>query len=174
MTAVPRASLPLAAMLALAAASAAAEEIPSSWWQARMNESFASLPHVRVRGPVGSFVLREPQVDSSGVRFAGFETSRAWYEDRGAAASERPVPPAPIPWNEIDRVETPVRATGFGALVGAALGTAVALGVAASGGFDQESLESDVHPALYIAGGAAVGAAFGSTMKRWRVYYPPS
>ena len=68
MTAVPaRASLPLVAVLALAAASAAAEEIPSPWWQARMNQSFASLPQVRVRGPVGSFLLHEAQVDSAGL-----------------------------------------------------------------------------------------------------------
>jgi hypothetical protein len=160
--------------LVLLAAPAAAEEIPSPWWQARMNSSFSGVTHVRVRGPVGAFVLREARVDSSGVRFAGFQTSRAWYEIEGGA-KRRPleVPPAPIPWSEIDRVETPVRATGFGALLGGALGTALAVGVAASGGFDQEGFYSDARPALFMAGGAVVGAAFGSTMTRWRIYYPP-
>jgi hypothetical protein len=154
------------------AAMATAEDIPSPWWQSRMNDSFKD--RVRVSGPVGSFVLRDPQVDSTGIRFAGFETAQAWYADQSMSKTQpRPVPPATIPWSEIDRVETPKRATGFGALVGGALGAALAVGIAASGGFDQETEMASVGPALCIGGGAVTGAAFGAGMTRWHVYYPP-
>ena len=171
MTTMGRASLLLAVGLALSAA-AAAEEIPSPWWQSRMNDSFKD--RVRVSGPVGSFVLRDPQVDSTGIRFAGFESAQAWYADEAISKTQpRQVPPATIPWSEIDRVETPKRATGFGALIGGTLGAALAVGIAASGGFDQESEMATLGPALCIGGGAAAGAAFGSAMTRWHVYYPP-
>jgi hypothetical protein len=155
----------------LCAGAAGAGEIPSPWWQSRMNESFSELPHVRLQGPRGFVVIRKAQADSTGVHYQGVETSPGWYEDNRVSPGET-VPPGLIPWSDIDRVEKPVHATGLGALVGGVIGTAVAVAIGASGQLDQEGDSSEIIPAVFIAGGVGLGAIVGSSMTRWELFYP--
>ena len=157
--------------LLLFAGVAGAGEIPSPWWQSRMNESFSELPHVRLQGPRGFVVIRKAQADSAGVRYQSVETSPGWYEDNREARGET-VPPGLIPWSDIDRVEKPVRATGLGALVGGVIGAAAAVAIGASGQLDQEGDSSEIIPAGLIAGGVGLGAIVGASQTRWELYYP--
>ena len=161
----------------MAPASAAGEEAPPPELigTTPIARKINAQDRLRVRGAWGQSVL-------AGPRFAdGF----VHYDSLVIAGTSGMVAdtPRPIPWSDVEQVETPGNACGTGALVGACIGFAAGafLGVAAaSGGFGAEPADaSGGEGAVAVLGGgtlvavfgAGVGALIGLAIPKWHTAY---
>lgn len=133
--------------------------IPDSSTMAGLRDLAGRSPVLRATGDRWTKELRHPLLDSSGVRSADWE----------AAARRRPAllvtpdaappatPLAPIPWSEIQRLETVHQRKLAGAAAGAGLGLVVALATTLGLGSG-----SEVAPTGIISGSIVIGAILGT------------
>ena len=155
----------VSAVVTLAASAALAGELPSPWWQQRMNAEFAAHDAVRAHGAYGVVELRGANAGPLGLRGDDLKLVRAGRGSPTFVEND----PRTLGWGGIERVAVPRPATGFGILMGAALGTAAAVALASAGSGNR----SDWQPVALAAGGAVVGGSVGSHGRRWHTLYPP-
>jgi len=132
---------------------------PSAWWMQRIDStlrvagelrvSLAAAPRLRIG--------REALFDAQGIR----PTSEASIVD----------------WQHITTIESPEPGAWRGGLIGAMVGTTVAVALSFAIGFQRDELEPatslESETLLLMAAGAAVGGFVGSERGAWRRLYPP-
>ncbi len=126
---------------------------------------------VRLRGEFGKF---SGSVMSWGPdSLAGFRPDFDWND---------PVPPAPIGWSQVERVDRRVNNAGRGALIGGIVGSMLGALIAAVGAsaapttvFAPSNQDYTAESIACVAAGgllgAITGAAIGSTSSRWVLIY---
>ena len=132
-----------------------------------MNRDFPASRSVRLSGEFGLVEVWNARAESVGVRGESFRSVRGGLVAPAFAEND----PRLLDWIAIERVDVPSSAAGFGALMGAFLGTGAAIAVAVA---DRTvGAGSDLRPVVFMAGGACVGAWIGANRQRWHQYYPP-
>jgi len=159
---------------------AALELIQPSRWTAQLPAEMADLEEqlrkahfARIDVDGHSLVLRKPRVTPEGLAYeslVGFPRSRPAIVV-GADWDSIPPRPNPIPWDDIDRIESGVQDRIPGAIIGGAVGLVGGFYLGAWFG-DSRSTESQVYAGPAIC---AVGAGLGALLlpvTHWKQVYP--
>lgn len=158
----------LALALALAAAPPAAEggaaPAPAPPDSLRRAWSALALRRVRVTLSERGYVLREPVFGRAGIRWESVEgfPRRRPALIAGADWDSVPPPPNPVPWDALERLETPRPNRGSGAAIGAAAGfVVVGLPAIGLGAALEEYDPGDSDGSFLVVG---LGVAIGATL----------
>jgi hypothetical protein len=153
---------------------------PDSAQRAELQGRIGRLDRVRILGPAGTTLLREPVVREDGLHMRG-----PWKPPRAAlfVSADAPVPPRPVefvPWSAIEHVQVHGNAARSGALTGAAIGV-VAVGLTLLAGHRQVAEEWEhagtwimAGSALVVVGTSITGLVLGTFGEEWKTVWPPS
>ena len=160
-------------------ASAQESAAPDSAQRAALQERIGRLDQVRILGPAGATLLREPVVREIGLHMRG-----PWKPPRAAlfVSADAPVPPRPVefvPWSAIEGVQVHRSATSSGALTGAVIGGAV-VGLTlltchrqVSDNWEDSAGWITAGSAMVVVGTTLTGLLIGSFGEEWATVWPP-
>jgi hypothetical protein len=152
---------------------------PDSAQSAALQQRIGRLDRVRIVGPAGTTLLREPV-----VREDGLHMRRPWKPPRAAlfVSADAPAPSRPVefvPWSAIEGVQVHGNATRSGALTGAVIGgfvvglTLLADRRQVAEEWEQAGIWIMAGSAVVIGGTTLAGFVLGTFGEEWKTVWPP-
>jgi hypothetical protein len=147
------------------------DPVPDSLMRRRLALEIGRTHRVRVVGPSGTFELWEPVVTPQGIA----------YERLASSPDSVTARLSPMPWSEVETIQTRMGSSKSGALIGAGIGAlgGLVFGIQWSNTelFPGGEVQGDTGTAAVVgtlvggAIGAVTGAVLGSAFGRWGTAY---